>query len=423
MRNFFAIILGRLLRVVVRLVRPGGGSALPGLLVSKLAPNLVKQSIAGLPQGLIVVTGSAGKSTTTKILVALLRAHGLSVFTNPSTANIIQGFFSTVMLQGSLTGKLREQIAVIEADEAHAVHLAEQLNPRGVVILNVVEDQLDRFIEPERVRLALASVAEHAREFVALNASDQNCLLIADSVPPAKTTFFSISESLRGSQTYGLGYAKTYLPTVPEPRALVEVMQLDERQVTIRIDSQLISFEQPNRGPHFAIDAAAAISALHALIPNCQTKIIEKTLNTMPPVFARGEIREIRGQRVEFILVQNPPSTQLNLDHLARTPDCLLVGIGRDVHDPSWLWTVNFSRLDKVDVVTGFNASEIALRLIIEGHELGLITDQLEEAVEAFLALPVPLSGTKTVIFSADTMRRMRRYLGLTNPEDVSRVS
>ena len=87
-----AILIGRLVRLAVRLIRPGGGSALPGLVLSKIAPGLLAATLSKFEDGLVVVTGSAGKSTTTKMLVAIARAHGKVVFTNPSTANIAQGF-------------------------------------------------------------------------------------------------------------------------------------------------------------------------------------------------------------------------------------------------------------------------------------------------------------------------------------------
>ena len=83
---------------------------------------------------------------------------------------------------------------------------------------------------------------------------------------------------------------------------------------------------------------------------------------------------------------------------------------GRDIHDPSWLWTVDFSNLDYVDVVSGFNAPELALRLHYAGVQVNLVEPRIDEANEHF----AKLSGSDpTIIFSADAMRRTRRYLGL----------
>jgi lipid II isoglutaminyl synthase (glutamine-hydrolysing) len=111
MRYLPAILIGRLTRFAVRLVRPGGGSALPGLVLSKLAPGILRSTFTRFPQGLVVITGSAGKSTTTKMVVGIARAHGLSVFTNPSTANIKQGFFSSILEKSNPLGKIRADVA------------------------------------------------------------------------------------------------------------------------------------------------------------------------------------------------------------------------------------------------------------------------------------------------------------------------
>jgi hypothetical protein len=124
---------------------------------------------------------------------------------------------------------------------------------------------------------------------------------------------------------------------------------------------------------------------------------------------------------VEFVLVQNPTSFQLNLDNLDLPLDRLMIAIGRDVHDPSWLWTVDLSRLDRVDVISGYNYAELGLRLSYADVQIGDVEPDLFEAFVKFMALPEPTQGVRTVVFSADAMRRLRRHLGFTSPEEVER--
>jgi UDP-N-acetylmuramyl tripeptide synthase len=411
---------------MVRLVRPGGGSALPGLVVSKLAPKLLYRFLGKLPLGVFVVTGSAGKSTTTKMLVAIARAHGLRVFTNPSTANILQGYYSTIIEKSNFWGNTDDQIAILEMDEGHAADFARRFPPRFAAVLNVFEDQIDRFVDPALVREKLREVALKAVEGIVLNSDDQNTLLIERSLatkaagPEKSVYWFGLSDGLFASSEYG--YASTYLAELPRATAGVSVTSLQDRSVELEFDNRIFRFELPNRGLHFAMDAAAAIACAKMLLKeNFDSDLATETLGDLPPVFARGEIANVRGEDVEFILVQNPISFQLNLVNLTTNPEQIMVAIGRDVHDPSWLWTVDFSSLSHADVVSGFNSAEIALRLMYDEVPMGLVTDDLELAIERFLALPRPASGHKTVIFSADAMRRMRRYLGLTDPEEVNR--
>ena len=422
MRYLPAILIGRAARVLIRFIRPGGGSALPGLILSKIAPKLLSKTFASFRDGVIVVTGSAGKSTTTKMLVAIVRAHGIAVFTNPSTANITQGFYSAVIEKSNLLGEIPGDVAILEMDEGHAAGLTEMFAPKLVSILNVLEDQLDRFIDPALVREKLALVAARSIGPVVLNADDQNLLLISEALKSSEVSWFGISESVAKTARAGLGVAATYLTAIPRPPAQTEIISVIGRSALARSGSTEINFDLPNRGLHYATDAAAALeTARRYLGARFDASLAAKVLTELPPVFARGEIAQVNGEDVEFILVQNPMSFQLNLDSLLPNTEQIMVAIGRDVHDPSWLWTVDLQRLTHADVVTGFNYAEIALRIAFDDIPIGMIEEDLEKALVTFFAMPVPTTGHKTVIFSADAMRRTRRILGFNDPESVDR--
>ena len=418
-----AILIGRAVRSLIRRVRPGGGSALPGLVLSKIAPGLLAKTLKSFPDGLVVVTGSAGKSTTTKMLVAIARAHGKDVFTNPSTANIAQGFYSAILERSNLFGKISGDVAILEMDEGHAAEITSRVAPAQSTILNVLEDQLDRFVDPAVVREKLSLVAERTTGAVLLNADDQNTLLIGSTLKSAnRIEWFGITQDLITATRHGLGAARTYLADLPRPSVTAEIESIAGTHACARIDGQATEFDLPNRGLHYALDSIAALqSAKNYLGERFDLKLAAKVLDELPPVFARGEIAEVNGEDVEFILVQNPMSFQLNLDNLTTKPEQIMVAIGRDVHDPSWLWTVDMSNLSHADVVSGYNFAEIALRLTYAGVPIKAVEGDLEKALELFFGLPKPSRGMKTVIFSADAMRRTRRILGFTDPEAVER--
>lgn len=417
-----AILIGRLVRIAVRLVRPGGGSALPGLVLSKIAPGLLAKTLSSFPEGLLVVTGSAGKSTTTKMLVAIARAHGKKVFTNPSTANIAQGFFSSIIERSNLAGKIQGDVAILEMDEGHAAEITKRISPRQVTVLNVLDDQLDRFVDPLLVREKLAQVASRAKRALVLNADDQNILLINQEIKSSETSWFGLKSELIQNTIHGLGNAPTYVSELSRPPVDTEVINQNELLTTAVVGDSEVAFNLPNRGIHFALDAAAALeSARRYLGSGFDAKLAAKTLEELPPVFARGEITKVNGIDVEFILVQNPMSFQLNLDNLPKNQEQVMVAIGRDVHDPSWLWTVDMTQMPPVNIVTGYNYAEMALRLAYEEIEVGEVVPDLEDALEKFFSLPAPNKGRRTVIFSADAMRRTRRSLGFVDPEAVER--
>jgi UDP-N-acetylmuramyl tripeptide synthase len=418
-----AILIGRVTRSLIRKVRPGGGSALPGLILSKIAPGLLAKTLTSFEDGLIVVTGSAGKSTTTKMFVAIARAHGKSVFTNPSTANIEQGFYSAILERSNLFGRIAGDVAILEMDEGHAAEITKRVSPRQSTILNVLEDQLDRFVDPAMVREKLAMVAKRTRGTVLLNADDQNTVIIGDELGSDRATkWFGIAGEVLDTAKHGLGAAPTYMSEVARPEVSAEITSVDGSTAEARLGDRPTSFSLPNRGLHYALDSIAALQSAEVYLgASFDLDLAAKVLDELPPVFARGEIAQVGEEDVEFILVQNPMSFQLNLDNLTTEPSQIMVAIGRDVHDPSWLWTVDMSNLSHADVVSGYNFAETALRMAYANIPIGRVIGDLEAALQAFFALPKPEVGIKTVIFSADAMRRTRRILGFTDPEAVER--
>jgi UDP-N-acetylmuramyl tripeptide synthase len=398
MRAILAVLIGKLLRFLVRLVRPGGGSALPGVVASKLDPNLLSSALASLDQGLVVVSGSAGKSSTTSYLVTLLEAHGLRVFTNSSTANIRQGLFASVLKQGNWRGQLDCDIAVLELDEGHGAVLAAELEVRLAVLTNVLSDQLDRFNDPDDVIAMLKQIGSAAK-VVVLNADDKNLAQLEFEVP---VLGFGLSIETAKSQraVYALNFGSH--PRVP---IFAEVGQ----DCIVLLSEAEAKFDIVSLPEHQALNFSAALAALYQLIEPSES-IIRSVCKELKPVFARNEKIEVSGVDVSIRLVQNPTSFQLNLDELLPDQTPLMLMAGRDIHDPSWLWTVDFSRVKKVDIVGGFNAHELSLRLAFAGVEVGAVIQDASAAADSFLAI----SGTgHTVLFSADAMRRVRRHWGL----------
>src|SRR5699024_4597090 len=95
LRTTIAALAGKAARRAARLRGGGsGGSALPGLVAEKVDPGFLSHALSDVPGGIVVVSGTNGKTTTTKMLVAVLRAHGRQVFTNPTGSNFTRGVTS-----------------------------------------------------------------------------------------------------------------------------------------------------------------------------------------------------------------------------------------------------------------------------------------------------------------------------------------
>ena len=176
---YFSVPLGKFVRRVSRL--RGGGSALPGLVVEKIDPGFMRRTLSTLPHGVAVVSGTNGKTTTTKMVVELLESQGLKVFTNRTGSNFTRGVAAALLGEVDWRGRLDADVAVLELDEAHAVHFVNQVPPRYCLLLNVLRDQLDRFGEIDKTAQLLQHIASKTTGTVVLNREDPRVARIAET--------------------------------------------------------------------------------------------------------------------------------------------------------------------------------------------------------------------------------------------------
>jgi hypothetical protein len=222
-----------------------------------------------------------------------------------------------------------------------------------------------------------------------------------------------VSGAVLAGSPRGLGYSR---PAASRLGSGTRVVAAQGRTATIEVGDTALTVTLPAKGVHYAVDAASALAAASALLGAAfDPELAAATIGTLAPVFARGEITMVRGVEVEFVLVQNPASFQLNVDALDEGLDQVLVAMGSDVRDPGYFWPVDARRIGRARVVTGSKAAEIALQLAYQGVLIDVVEPDIATAVDAFLALPEPTRGIKTIIFTADSMRRTRAHLGLSS--------
>ena len=141
---FLAIAAAKFSRFAINLLGRGG-TAMPGKIALKICPNLLEYLARDVQT--IVVTGTNGKTTTSRMIEKALKDMGVSYIANRSGANLHSGIVTEFALNSTLGGKVNADYAVIECDEAAARHSFPQLNPKVVVVTNLFRDQLDRFGE------------------------------------------------------------------------------------------------------------------------------------------------------------------------------------------------------------------------------------------------------------------------------------
>jgi UDP-N-acetylmuramyl tripeptide synthase len=393
----------------------------PGRVVLAIAPRFLERAVGALPLGLVFVSGSNGKSTTTNMLAGILREHGLSVFTNPSGGNLPQGIASAMLASVPTDGLVRGDVGVIEVDEAYGVALAETLKPAAVLLLNVQIDQLNRFFEPTRVAGMLRRVASAARELLVLNADDDNLRALGRSLPAGqrRVSYFGVAPDVLAASKHGLANAPDFAGTSEQDTdARVIVAALDGRSATVTIDGEPLQVALPARGLHYAIDSAAAIgTALELLGERFDAEAAARALSSLRTVYGRGETLRVGDEDIEIIMMKNPPSLQLNLDYLTEAPEQVLIAVDEGTPDPSWIYDIDLSSLDHVDVVSGTKSWQLATRLAYAELPVGTVAPDLKQALKTFLALPKPSRGVKTMIVNYEQMMLIRKQLGYLDLE------
>jgi len=370
---------------------------MPGLVVEKVDPKFLTHALADLPRGVVVVTGTNGKTTTTKMLVAILREHGLSLFTNPTGSNFTRGVISAMLAEIPLSGRLTADIAVLELDEAHALKFAAAVRPTHSLLLNVARDQLDRFAEIDHTAKLLAELAEQTTTGVVLNINDSFVSRIADRVPQGvAVTYFgvdpSIADRLPELQEADVRFEDDFTP--PQPTEADGLLKPhDERSFEVRFgDSAPVGpLVLKQRGLAAMINATAATTTAKALLANefRDSKAVA-ALERVEPPFGRGEVIDAGGQPLELVLVKNPAGFTVALGTYGSAPVTTMVAINDDYadgRDVSWLYDVSFESLrDKgVALTSGVRAYDMALRLKYDEVEVTEVEPDLGEALEHFL--------------------------------------
>ncbi|MGK2896302.1 MAG: Mur ligase family protein, partial [Candidatus Saccharimonadales bacterium] len=260
----FVVILGKAVRYAARL--RGGGSALPGLFVEKISPDFIKDTLAHLPRGVVVISGTNGKTTTTKMVVALLEAHGLKVFTNRTGSNFSRGVAAALLGEIDMKGKLDADIAVLELDEAHAVKFVETIPPRYSLLLNVMRDQLDRFGEIDATAKLLTAIARATTDTVVLNREDHRVLAIKDSLTTQKVEFFGLSKELLATFPSDDDMRGTTKASSKKPEASVILKSYTDEDATFSLGGDDFTTSLKLRGIYNIFNSAAAIALTYAIL-------------------------------------------------------------------------------------------------------------------------------------------------------------
>ena len=390
------------------LARAGRGGSLPGSLALKMDPDFIRKF--HMPDRVILVTGTNGKTTTSNLIAESLRASGMKVLNNRRGDNLNVGI-ATLLASGSDADyHIKADACVIEVDELTLYRQFSSLHPTHLVITNFFRDQLDRAGEMETIIRKIQEVTKDFTGHIILNGDDPNSLRIADTATKAKIHLFSVAENSISQKTTDEASEGKFCPRCGHPLKY-DYYQYShigrfhcEKDGFGNITPDVYVTDCDYEHGTFTVSDRKFYSFINSLyaIYNCASVLtLMKTMDLDPGaadhVFNTFEMKEGRNEVFHFScdsiinLVKNPTGTNEVLkSSLSQKEDknvCILLNDNdQDGHDVSWIWDAHFERLDVPEVkhiiCSGLRAYDMALRLKYEGLEDRIIViEDVEKAI------------------------------------------
>ncbi len=411
MRLFLAIIIARLASFFVRALNRGQATSLPGLLARKIDPQVLTKLSKKLDKGVIIVSGTNGKTTTTRLISNILKEANFTFIHNRAGANLLSGVTSSLLAKCSLTGKLNQDWAIFEVDEATVPLVSKQTNPKVIVLMNLFRDQLDRYGELEKLaklwRETINNLPSETK--IILNADDP--LISSIAVNNKNIYFYGINnenykiekiaesadskncpnckEPLVYSALFYSHIGKYHCPKCglkrPNLNISVEEIKLNSfKNINLQIkqNGKLLNLEAYLPGFYNAYNVLAATAV--GLNLNVSEDKIKQGIKNTKAAFGRLERFKFENHDALLMLVKNPTGFNevirlLEIDGKKKKMIIALNDNIPDGRDISWIWDVNFERLIKIAdyiFVAGLRSEELVLRLEYAGFDLNKIKQE-----------------------------------------------
>lgn len=344
-----------------------------GLVAMTLDRTILRQ--LGTGRSSVVVTGTNGKSTTTRMVAAALRDLG-PVATNAEGANMDAG------LVAALAADRGAAWAALEVDEMHVPHVADAVDPAVVVLLNLSRDQLDRVGEINAVERALRTgLARHPQTVVVANCDDVLMTSAAYDSPDVVWVAAgggwagdSVSCPRSGEvidrrdgrwRSTGTDFAR------PTPQWWFDDDSLYGPDGLV-LPMRLALPGAVNRG-----NAAQAVAAAVALGADPAAAVA--AVSAVDEVAGRYRSVQVGEHTVRMLLAKNPAGWQEALSMVENQAAGVVIAVNGQVpdgEDLSWLWDVRFEHFEGVPVVAaGERGTDLAVRLGYAGVQHTLIHD------------------------------------------------
>lgn len=454
-------------RAAAKLSRACGyeGSSLPGMLARMFYPPVLKELAVQVREGIIMVSGTNGKTTTANMIAGVLNEAGFKVISNREGANMISGVTTSFIINSLTSGKIDCDYAVIEVDEASIPDVLKNLTPKVAVLTNFFRDQLDRYWELEKIiGVIWESLRVLKQTSLVLNADDPLVAQFKDTTG-LQSYFYGLAGDDTSSKTstqtreskfcpfcgsvlayeyfhYGqLGSYNCLGCHFKRPRPQVEAVKTgsagDLNSFKLVYDEGAVPLEIQTQGLHNIYNAMAAFSV--GLQLGIDKLTILSSLKKYQPAAGRMEMFTFGEKHAYLNLVKNPTGFNQGLVTLYKAQGTKDVFIAlndnyADSRDISWIWDVDFEMLGadhkylRRFVCSGLRGEDMALRLKYAGvptEKIVLNTD-MRQAIKTALdgqAGSAYLFSTYTALRPVHKIVEFLAEKGDANDKSMSSVS
>ena len=431
-----AVGMAKTVTGVVRSLRLGAASVLPGEISRRLHPRLLPLLFEQVSQGVVLVVGTNGKTTTSLLLQQILSNCDFRVIHNSSGANLINGLVTALLSSADITGKISADYAILEVDENILPLVLKDCQPKYILALNLFRDQLDRYGEVD-------TIAQRWSQAIAPLPKDTTIVLNADD-----PTLSSLGQQLEQKVLYfGLNEPELYLDEIPHAVDSIYCPRcghlLDYQGVYLShlgdyhcpscnfTKSQLTSASKDH--PQILIGVYNKYNTLAASVltqaMGLKTEDIFNTIKNFKAAFGRAEELEIDRKQVRIMLSKNPVGMNETIravnqvKQTGSSPVTLMVLNDRipDGTDVSWIWDVDTEELVERGgtlVVSGDRVYDMALRLAYSSDLINteranfqlIVKENLSEAIDTALEHTQP-TETLHIIPTYSAMLEVREVL------------
>lgn len=432
MKNSVVVKLSKLVGYFIKLFRLGSGSTWPGHVALAVNPKFIKDILENSNVHVVLIAGTNGKTTTSKLIRFVLEKNGYRVFQNEEGANLLNGIASSLIRHINLIGPLSKKepvVAIFEVDENSLPITLKQIKPKSLLLLNLFRDQLDRYGEvniiADKWQESLKNLTGETLLF--LNGDDPQIAYLGKGIG-ASTHFYGINHKHLTLKDMPHDVDSTYCPQCGQRLSYssmsyshlgsyhCEKCGFGRPRVVTYADDLLSS---SLNGIYNLYNITAAV-LLMTTVFGIEIEDITKHLKEFKPAFGRQEQLEYKGRKITIQLSKNPAgfnqSVSVAQEIIEKNGGNILLVLNDripDGTDVSWIWDVEFEQIKTftdVVYVSGDRVYDMALRMKYGGFEQIETEEALENAIEKVVSA-TPEGGNVVILCTYSAMLEVRKII------------